>query len=83
MPHPIRIFRAFCERLTRQENERLEQELREARSTIRVLELEQEKFLDVIERDRQRVHAERRRYVAAGEKAVKAADDHASDASQQ
>lgn len=82
---PFRLIRRFCDLQVAQRNDALErelrearQELREAKSTNRVLELEQERFLDVIERDRQRVQAERMRYVAAGERAVKAADDHAS-----
>jgi hypothetical protein len=75
-----RLIRPLLTRVAQQRIERLELELREARSTIKVLELEQGKLLDVIERDRQRVQAERKRFVAAGERAVKAetTDDYAS-----
>lgn len=72
-----RLIRSLLDRLAQQRIERLELELREVRSTNKVLELEQTKLLDVIERDRQRVQAERKRFVAAGIKA-ETTDDHAS-----
>lgn len=42
------------------------QELREERSNVRILELEQENLLSVIERDRRRIEAETKTHLAAG-----------------
>jgi len=56
---------AEIERLNRELDDLTEQ-LREERSRVRILELEQDNLLSVIERDRRRIESETKRFLAEG-----------------
>jgi len=69
----VRIFKSYCDGRLTAEVERLRNDLENTRealkaevSKVRILGLEIEKCLEVIERDRRRVEAETKAYVAKG-----------------